>query len=220
MWNNSQKASKKEKLNTNEINYFKYYENHRKFVQIQKENFKNQIKNIPDDQCILIINFKQNFKIGGGPIETQKDFYTKTFLSYFGICIIYKELVNIKKKYHNYLSEILSHDSLFVKEVLDKFLNNEIENKFSCISIWCDNGKHFSSGELMQYLQSFCNKKYNVVTINFFGEYRGKSHVDGHFGVLQKALNDAENTIYINSIYHLISLFSSKISNNYYFLKK
>ena len=72
----------------------------------------------------------------------------------------------------------------------------------------------------MHYLQSLCNKKYDVVTINFFGEYHGKSHVDAHFGVLQKALNDAEKTIFINSIDDLNSFFSSKFSNNYYFFKK
>ena len=35
------KLQKKEELNINEINYFKYYENHRKCVQNQKENLKN-----------------------------------------------------------------------------------------------------------------------------------------------------------------------------------
>ena len=98
MWSTQKASKKKEELNINEINYFKYYENHRKCVQNQKQNFKNQIQNLPDDECIIIIDFKQNFQIGGGPIETQKKFYTKTFLSCFGVCIIYKELGNIKKK--------------------------------------------------------------------------------------------------------------------------
>ena len=75
------KLQKNEELDINEINYFKYYENNRKCVQNQKGNFKNQIQNLPDDECIIIIVFKQNFKIGGDIIETQKDFYTKTFLS-------------------------------------------------------------------------------------------------------------------------------------------
>ena len=46
-----------------------------------------------------------------------------------------------------------------------------------------------------------------VNAINLFVEYHRKTHVDGHFGVLQKASNDAEKTIYINSIDGLISFF-------------
>ena len=53
------------------------------------------------------MDFKENIKIGGGPIEITYDYYHKQYISVLGTCIIYKdENGNTKTKYIDFFSEI------------------------------------------------------------------------------------------------------------------
>ena len=92
------------------------------------------------------MGFKQNFKIGGGPIETTRDFYNKKFVGCLGFCVITKENNEIKKRYFNMLSEILTHDSLYVKDCIDILIKEILPNDIKKISFWSDNIKHFRYG--------------------------------------------------------------------------
>ena len=87
--------------------------------------------------------FKQNFELGKGPIETNHDFYNKQFLSCLGFCIIYKKENKLYKKHVNYLSTILSHDSLFVSHCISNLIK-----KYDNIFFWSNNGFHFRFFEL------------------------------------------------------------------------
>ena len=40
--------------------------------------------NLNKKECSLIMDFKENFKIGGDPIETSKIFYNKSQVSCLG----------------------------------------------------------------------------------------------------------------------------------------
>ncbi|PVU99674.1 hypothetical protein BB560_005468 [Smittium megazygosporum] len=59
--------------------------------------------------------------LGGGPIETTRDFYKKSQISDLCFCVLRKLGDLVQRRYYNYLSENLSHDSLF--DSLPKKLN-------------------------------------------------------------------------------------------------
>ena len=188
---------------------------HEKFKQIQNENYKGQLEKLDDNECIVIMDFKQNIELGKGPIETNHDFYNKQFLSCLGFCIIYKKENKLYKKHVNYLSTILSHDSLFVSHCISNLIKKYIVKKYDNISFWSDNGFHFRSFELYNHIFNNITEKYNLkTTMNFFVEYHGKSDVDGHFGLLQRIYNNVSKTLRVNDIEQLIGIFQNKLNNN------
>ena len=65
--------------------------------------------------------FKVNFKISYDPIETSKIFYNKSKVSFLGFCLIYKKDNQIKIKYYNYISKIITYYSYFVIKFLEYF---------------------------------------------------------------------------------------------------
>ena len=76
------------------------------------------------------MDFKENIKIGGGPIEITYDYYHKQYISVLGTCIIYKdENGNTKTKYIDFFSEILNHDSKYTSDCLYSLLKlNKYKN--------------------------------------------------------------------------------------------
>ena len=98
---NRKKLTKKN--DKKDVNKIEYYNNHLRINKEQKKNFKEKIMNLNEKEFCLIMDFKENFKIGGGPIETSQIFYNKSQVSFLGFCLIYKEDNQIKRKYYNYL---------------------------------------------------------------------------------------------------------------------
>jgi len=158
------------------------------------------------------MDFKENFKIGGGPIETSRNFYEKTQISLLGFAIYYKDNNNIiQTQYFDFFSKILSHDSLFVSDCINQLLSNPFMSQFHEICFWSDSGPHFRSAELLyfifNYLPSHYNKKF---FLNFFAEYHGKNIVDSHFGVLSRWFSEGEAIQNIHTLEELINFFESK----------
>ena len=149
------------------------------------------------------MDFKENFKIGGGPVETSQIFYNKSQVSCLGFCLIYREGNNIKRKYINVLSKIITHDSYFVIKCLELFLKKYLSN-YNTVHFWSDNAGHFRSSELMNYILLELPKKNLSTSMNFFVEYHGKSDIDGHFGALQKAFKFYEGKRDILSLEELM----------------
>jgi hypothetical protein len=76
---NGKKAEKK-LLTTNSqqlADDVELYHQHVFFKDEQRKCFKKSIENTTNTSCVIILDFKQNFKIGGGPIETNQQFYDK-----------------------------------------------------------------------------------------------------------------------------------------------
>ena len=98
-----------------EIEYSKY---HKIFFNIQKACFHAEIFNLKSQHSILLIDFKENLKLRGSPNELNQDFYNRKNYSVLGIYLIYKDNNNkIKKEYKYFFSDILSYDSLFIKNI-------------------------------------------------------------------------------------------------------
>ena len=60
-------------------------------MQNIKKIYNNQIESLDNNNSIVIMDFRQNFKIDGGPIEITRNFYNKKFLSLLSFYMIAKE---------------------------------------------------------------------------------------------------------------------------------
>ena len=159
------------------------------------------------------MDFKENIKLGGGPIEIGNDFYTRQQCSVLGLAVVYKDQVTKlpRLEYIDFFSDILSHDALFASGCLKKVLNLFLiqkslgQSKIRKVHFWNDTGRHFQCAELAHFILTCVPFEFNVqVTWNFFGEHHGKSIIDGHFGLLSRLIRDIEKDEYIDSIQKLI----------------
>ena len=69
-----------------------------------------------------------------------------------GFSVVTKENNKIKYEYHDYLSEILSHDSLFSGKSQLNLLKKDRFKGIKNLKVWSDNRKHFRSYEFLYYL--------------------------------------------------------------------
>lgn len=190
----------------------KAIDQHKKTVDHQKKMFKLELEYMGDKKCMIVIDFKENLRIGGGPVETKANFFTQKQISDLGIAVIYKNKKGYKEvSYYNYFSEILTHDSVYSADCLKELLIREEMKSFEDISIWSDGGNHFRSQEFLGSIFEELNiKLHKNIKMNYFAEYHGKSLVDGHFGLITKWLKECMTTNYINTIDDLKTCFSKK----------
>lgn len=184
---------------------------HERFYKHQNEQYNKDITDLDHKSCVIVMDFKENFKIGGGPIETNNCFYEKKPISLLGFAVVYKESEKIKYEYHDFLSEILSHDSLFSGQCLIKLLKRDQFKRIRNVKIWTDNGNHFRSYEFLYYLFKELPKFIKgSIKFNRFVECHGKSIVDGHFGVLSNLFKQKERELYINTLLDLKTIFEKE----------
>ncbi|PVZ96956.1 hypothetical protein BB558_007110 [Smittium angustum] len=188
------------------------FEVHKQLALEQRRNFKEQIARLSGKSLIIIADFKENFKIGGGPIETTRDFYQKSQISDLCFCVLSKSGDLVQRRYYNYLSENLSHDSLYVINCLKDLLCRSEFQEFEEVNLWSDSGPHFKNADYLysaclELPQIFPSKKFKL---NYFMENHGKSDVDGHFGVLSRWFKEIERNRYLLSIEDLVSAFREK----------
>lgn len=189
----------------------KSIKNHKKFQVHQKNQYNQDVKDLKENDAILILDFKENIKVGGGPVETSQSFYDRTPVSILGFALVTKPNNKINYEYHDFLSEILSHDSLFAGECLIKLLNSERFNGINNLKIWSDNGNHFRSQEFLFFVFKEASKIIKGdIKLNRFVECHGKSVVDGHFGVLTKLFKQKEKELYIKDIHDLKKVFEDE----------
>lgn len=60
------------------------YHQHLFFKNEQQQLYKQSIDQITTSSCIVTADFKENFRIGGGPIETSQQFFEKEQVSVLG----------------------------------------------------------------------------------------------------------------------------------------
>ena len=142
------------------------------------------------------MDFKENIILGGRSIEIDRDHYSKRPNSVFGIAIYQKIGDETKIVYHDFVSEVLNHDSLFVNDCLNKWTNTSDfrSSKFRSLSFWMDNGPaHFRTYE---NIATFVNLKKELkidISFHYFCEYHGKNICDTHFSTLSRYLKQHEN---------------------------
>ena len=50
---------------------------HKQYASLQRVGFKRSTDLMSPNTCTIVVDFKENLIIGGGPIETSRDFYRK-----------------------------------------------------------------------------------------------------------------------------------------------
>ncbi|PVV01216.1 hypothetical protein BB560_004376 [Smittium megazygosporum] len=115
------------------------FRDHLEFNDLQRKAFRKQQLDLNTDSCIIVADFKENFRIGGGPVEASSSFYRKRQISDLCFCLIYKENGQMTRKYFNYFSKNLTHDSLYEINFLKDLLNHGKFEKFKNIHFWSDN---------------------------------------------------------------------------------
>ena len=177
------------------------YTTHKEYVKKQRGSFEEQIKKLKIGEAVILFDFKENIKLGGGPREVSKIFYEKSQRTILGTCLIFKQKnkkneVETKFNYIDFVSEDLTHDAFFVKRCLEKLFSMPIfqNNRFKNLHLWCDGGKHFKNKDLI----FFCliqSRNCNSIELNFFIPYHGKSLCDSHFSVVSRIQKSYEKSV-------------------------
>ncbi len=193
-----------------------YFKQHLLIKNEQKRLYDESVERTSAISCVIVMDFKENFKIGGGPVETGKMFFEKSQISLLGFAVLYRNEDNKKCiKYFNFLSKILSHDSLYATDCISQLMDHPFMKQFKEFCFWSDSGPHFRSGEMAHFFFEELYSKYvdeKKIFLNYFAEYHGKSLVDGHFGLLSRWFLDGESNRNIRTLEDLKEYFELKIA--------
>ena len=114
---------------------------------------------------MIVLDFKENIRLGDGPVETGQNYFTRQQCSVLGVAVVYWNQVKKQPsvEYVDYFSDILSHDALFVSNCVGNVLDNFIKYKYRNLNIkkvhfWNDTGRHFQCGEFAHYLLKILEK--------------------------------------------------------------
>jgi glycogen debranching enzyme len=107
----------------------------------------------------------------------------------------------LKKHAFTVISEFLSHNSIFIIECFKKILEQKWMEEFEKINLFQDNEPHFKNCYMMNY---FSLEIPVDITLNFFGEYHGKSDADTFFSLLSRLKTTFEQVENITSTSQLI----------------
>jgi hypothetical protein len=172
----------------------------------QKEAFENDKKNLKSNECIVIIDFKENIRIGGGPVEIGSDYFNKSQRTVFGVTIYYKENNQLKQRYMVYISEILNHDSIMAQECILNLMKQDWFKKFKKLNLYSDCGPHFRCAHFAYLILNHLPNQYKLNVIwNFYVEGHGKNSCDSLFSQLSKRLNDFESNNEVKSTQDVIN---------------
>lgn len=158
-------------LETHQSN-MKLYELHKKIFQTQRNCFNSDRKDPNPDELVITCDFKENLVVGGvGPVEVGKDFFDRTQVSCLGFCLNYKNGEKTETKYYDFLSHVLSHNALFVKECVIQLMETvkQLLGDIHVVNFWFDCGNHFRNYELLSFLLCEFKEQFNfkIVKVNF-----------------------------------------------------
>ena len=145
---------------------------HKSIVDQHRKFFNQQRAEIQPDELMVIVDFKENIRLGGGPVECGQDYFTRKQCSVLGMAVVYWNQVKQQPsvEYVDFFPDILSHDALFVSNCLSNVLDNFIKFKYQNLNLkkvhlWNDTGRHFQCGELAHYLLNIVPVEYNIGSI-------------------------------------------------------
>jgi hypothetical protein len=215
----SHKIEQSEKLNLNktpaEQEKFKAMKNivlrHKISDERTKAIFESHIKELAIGKGLLIMDFKQNVTLGGGPRELGQSWYQRERRTIFGMALYLRDAGgNLSKWHFNIVSDCLTHDAIFVKMALSYLFASPLWASFRIdeLSIWSDNAPHFKNKVLLSYFSELCqNKDFSHVAFCFFEAYHGKSEVDSMFGIMTTWMSEWIKTRYLNTTQDLLQCF-------------
>jgi hypothetical protein len=153
------------------------------------------------------MDFKENIVLPKGPVEGQRQFFSRTSVSVLGWAIytFCPTSGDTTCMYVDFFSDIMNHDAVYVKDCINLLLPRLSQGH---LSFWMDCGNHFRNYELLHFLLEVVAKERKQVIVNYFTEHHGKSPVDGHFSLLSRTLDQVSLSTHIDTIDVLISTLS------------
>jgi hypothetical protein len=178
---------------------------HRKIKNYQKDlaHKKSTIEYLKahPNEVTIIVDFKENIRLNQGGREISSDFFNQSQRTVISFICYYLDNNILKKHAFTVISEFLSHNSIFIIECFKKILEQKWMKSFEKINLFQDNGPHFKNCYMMHY---FSLEIPVDITLNFFGEYHGKSDADTFFSLLSRLKTTFEQTENITSTSQLI----------------
>ena len=101
---------------------------HKATVFNQKMAFDLEKESLNTSKCLIIVDFKENLRIGRGPVEFKKVFYNYNQLSVLGFSVISKDLKVIKSSNTMILYQKFFPMILYL--LVTVFLNSSISLKW------------------------------------------------------------------------------------------
>ena len=170
----------------------------------QRKAFFESIEKLENNEAILLMDFKENIKLGGSQREVNRIYYSKSQRTI--LCIIV--ITNKGRQYFDFVSEDLCHDAEFVEQSIIELISSPefVQYNIKQVHFWSDGGKHFRNGQLQNFYKDlFLKKVFSLVTFNYFIEYHEKSYCDSHFSVISKIIENYETGVdQIRNTSHLI----------------
>ena len=126
-----EKDKKKRKVLEKRI---KLYNRHREDELHQRLKFKESISKIEKNHVVLVLDFKQNIKINTSPnTQISSEFYTPPQRTVFEAVAFYTKNDVVVKRYYDFISDNLQHNSFFVIKALQKLFRHKkfSQHKFS-----------------------------------------------------------------------------------------
>ena len=196
------------------------YHVHQQVARFQREHYVNSRNQLKVGEVLIVMDFKENLKLGSGPVEVGQDFYQKTQVSCLGFAVhIGHSDRPHTTHYFDVLSYCLSHDGLFVHEAL-RLVLPAVQDLAGCpisdLELWMDCGPHFRCAEVLYDVLIDLPQQYSlpVIRANYFAEHHGKSIVDGHFGHVSRAVSRWCQTQRLIDIKDLCSAITAYFSAN------
>jgi hypothetical protein len=170
----------------------KVVELHRKQKNAQRQSFKKQKKDLEENECLILIDFKSNILLKESQRQQGRDWFNRPQRTCFGAVVFYQKNGVLEKHFYDIFSSNLTHDCLFVKTALDSVFKDQwfVDQSFKNAFFWMDGGKHFKNLELGNYFKNlYDDKTFTKLEWNFFIENHGKNDCDGRFATLNGFLN-------------------------------
>ncbi|MDR0675444.1 MAG: hypothetical protein LBF97_00180 [Elusimicrobiota bacterium] len=193
---------------------------HHKTMEIKKNDYDRQFRNLQDGQSLVVFDFKQNLGLPMSPKEMSQDFFQKLPVSILTFVCFIKKNNNLFKKVFTFLSLCLNHNATFASDCLERVLNSAMYMDISKVYLWSDNGPHFHNNQFINFIFLKNNFKNKVIEYNFFCEKHGKAVCDQFFGSMTRSLNDLSKKSTISNINELLSSLCTDYynkSNEYFF---
>ena len=67
-----------------------YYRQHLHFKDQQQRLYAESVSRTTTSSCLVVMDFKENFRIGGEPVEIASNFYRKSQISVLGFAVQYR----------------------------------------------------------------------------------------------------------------------------------
>ena len=110
----TKRVSFKEENTKEEKQLLILYENHLENSIAQRRAFKEDILKLIDEKAMIVVDFKQNIRLGGSPEEVSAIFYTPTMINYISFFIKTKN----NGFFYDFTSQDLSKDAFFIIKCL------------------------------------------------------------------------------------------------------